>query len=77
MCVSSLSRCVCFVCQSLEGRAVCARRGGSGVLVLCLGRFLSVGSCGRELGRGGLPVATSRAAAREGVTWEVAPQSKV
>ena len=26
---------------------------------------------------GGLPVATSRAAAREGVTWEVAPQSKV
>ena len=26
---------------------------------------------------GGLPVATSRAAAREGVTWEVAGQSKV
>ena len=28
----------------------CCLCGGSGVLVLCLGRFLSVGSCGRELG---------------------------
>ena len=28
----------------------CCLCGGSGVLVLCLGRFLSIGSCGRELG---------------------------
>ena len=39
-------------CEQLVCGSRCLVCGGSGVLVLCLGRFLSVGSCGRELGGG-------------------------